>query len=100
MAGQVFLLQNQVKRFLNKQGEWTDGRDVGGLYKTKHHDEAINQSFEAGVKDHAMRIQVVACEADNKGQPQIDPDILPPIDPEPIAEPAAEQGELEVELEA
>ncbi|GAB1260903.1 hypothetical protein [Aurantivibrio plasticivorans] len=89
---QVFILQNQDKLFLNKKNEWTDGRDLGSLYKTPHKDEAVNQIFEVSSKDYNQRIQMVSCEVSDKGLPQIDPDIMPPPLPK---EDSSEQLALE-----
>jgi len=84
---QVFILQNQNKLFLNKRNEWVDGRDLQVVFKAKHKDEALNQSFEATSKDHSLRIQILDCPTKPNGLPDIDPAILPP----PLAKPAAEE---------
>lgn len=78
---EIFLLQNQDKRFLNKQHQWVDGRDAGSLYKTRHRDEALNQLFEVNTKDYSQRIHVLSCPTRANGLPQIDPADLPPADP-------------------
>lgn len=80
---EIFILQNQAKLFLGKQNQWLDGRDLAGLYKTEHKDEAVNQLFEASSKDYTQRIKVISCAANEKGMPLIDPEIMP----EPIAKP-------------
>lgn len=86
---EIYLLQNQDKLFLNKQGEWVDGREAGGLYKTRHRDEALNQLFEVNTKDYSQRIHVLSCTAKPNGLPQIDPAHLPPpMEKSPTAGPA------------
>jgi hypothetical protein len=76
---QVFLLQNQHKQFFTKQGDWGDGRDAGHLYRTAHHDEALNQMIETNAKDYTLRIKVLACETNDRGVPQIADEDLPPL---------------------
>lgn len=75
----VFVLQNQHKQFLSKQGQWTDGRDVGCLYRTEHKDEAINQVFEVSSKDYTLRVTSLVCELNERGQPLLAPEHLPPV---------------------
>ncbi len=81
---ELYILQNQDKLFLGKQNNWVDGRDLNALFKTGYKDEAINQMFEASSKDYRQRIKVIACTANEKGLPVIDPSILP----EPLPKPA------------
>lgn len=85
----VFLLQNQHKHILGKGGDWLDGRNIIGLYRTAHKDEALNQQFEAGSKDYSLRIHILECELNSKKQPIIAADDLP----EPIAEAVLESPE-------
>lgn len=75
---ELFILQNQDKLFLGKQKDWLDGRDLGGLFKTVHKDEAINQMFEVSSKDYTQRVKVLSCRANEKGLPIIEPELLPP----------------------
>lgn len=74
---ELFILQNQDKLFLNKQKDWTDGRDLNSLFKTPHKDEAINQLVEISAKDYRQRIKVIPCGVTDKGLPQIDPELMP-----------------------
>lgn len=73
----VFILQNQDGCFLNKQKEWTDGRDAAQLYRSPHHDEALNHMVEINSKDYTQRISIVECPLSDKRQPMLDPDTLP-----------------------
>ena len=73
---QVFILQNQHKQFLTKQGEWTDGRDGNSLYRTEHKDEAINQQFEASSKDYTLRLSLIQCNLNERGVPIVPVDNL------------------------
>ncbi len=94
---QVYILQNQDKLFLSKQREWVDGRDLQVIFKTKHKDEALNQSFEATSKDYSLRIQLVSCPSKPNGLPEIDPDILPPPLPKIAAEDSPDHDQSESE---
>lgn len=77
-SNDVFIIQNQDKLFLGKQGAWLDGRDPGALYKTPHKDEAVNEMFETTARDYSQRLSLVNCPLNDRGQPLIDPTILPP----------------------
>lgn len=74
---QVFVLQNQNNQFLNKQGEWCDGREAKTLYNTEFKDEAINQQFEVSSKDYTLRVTLLRCKLDERRIPQIPSDSLP-----------------------
>jgi hypothetical protein len=75
---EVYILQNQDKRFLGKQRTWLDGRDPAALYRSPHKDEAVNEMFEASSKDYRQRVSLVSCPLSERRQPVIDPAILPP----------------------
>ncbi|MBR9909469.1 MAG: hypothetical protein GYB33_03840 [Gammaproteobacteria bacterium] len=75
----VFLLQNQDKLLLNKHGEWVDGREVASLFRTAHRDEALNQMVEVNTKDYTLRIKLLQCPVNERGQPQPRAEDLPPL---------------------
>lgn len=77
-SSDVFIIQNQDKLFLGKQGAWLDGREPGALYKTPYKDEAVNEMFETTARDYSQRLSLINCPLNDKGQPLIDPAILPP----------------------
>jgi hypothetical protein len=70
----VFILRNQQGLFTNRQGEWVNGREASGLFRTAHKDEAINEMFEISAKDPQQRIEIVSVEANSKGIPTIPDD--------------------------
>ena len=74
----VFLLQNQDKLFLDKHGDWVDGRDAGSLFRSPHRDEAVNQMVEVNARDYSLRIALLECPLSERGWPQIDAADLPP----------------------
>jgi hypothetical protein len=79
----VFLLQNQHKFFINRQGLWVSGREPAGLYRVKNRDEAINEIFEISARDFDQRITIIETDATVKGVPIIDPSWLSEL-PEPV----------------
>lgn len=93
----VFLLQNQHKQLLTKQGVWADGRDAAQLFRTLHRDEALNQMIEVNARDHTLRIKILACPINDRGVPQIADEDLPPLD---LAVPVSPDTVAAVESEA
>lgn len=75
----VFLLQNQDKLLLNKQGEWVDGRDAASLFRSEHRDEAVNQMVEVNARDYTLRIRLLECSLTPRGLPRIEEQDLPPL---------------------
>lgn len=67
-----YVIRNQLGHYISKQREWVDGRDGKVLYRTAHHDEAINLVFELSAKDINLRAQTLRCELDDKLQPQVE----------------------------
>lgn len=74
---QIFILQNQDRLFFGKNKEWMDGYDASNLFKTVYKDEAINQMVEISAKDYQQRVKIISCDADEKGLPSIDIQIMP-----------------------
>ncbi|WP_157533538.1 hypothetical protein [Microbulbifer variabilis] len=105
----VYVLANQHQQFLSKSGEWLDGREPNKLFRSEHKDVAINQMFEANTRDVSLRIELLQCELNNKGQPLVPEEALADIsplqgDPEiepntPEEMPAQEPPELEPQAE-
>ncbi|MAK44347.1 MAG: hypothetical protein CMN80_09385 [Spongiibacter sp.] len=78
----VFVIQNQHGHYLGKQQQWLDGRDRKLLYRTEHHDEAINTVFELSSKDIWLRANALACPLDEHRQPDVEPGPAIPDDTE------------------
>ncbi len=72
----VYVLTNQHKQFLSKSNEWIDGRDANRLFRSEYKDVAINQMFEANTRDVSLRIELLQCELNAKGQPQVPEEAL------------------------
>ena len=68
---EAYVIQNQHAHFLNKSGEWGNGQENTTLYRTLHKDEAINVKVEQSVRNPDLRLKVVTCALNAKGQPQI-----------------------------
>lgn len=68
---EVYLLQNHQGFYLNRQQEWVDGAEAASLYRAEHKDEAINTKVELTVKAPDLRIQLVECTLNERGQPCI-----------------------------
>lgn len=67
----LFIIRNQHSQYLSKQQEWLDGSDRNALYRTVHRDEAINTVFEVSSRDIHLRAEVLACDADPRGNPLV-----------------------------
>ncbi|MFC6633737.1 hypothetical protein [Microbulbifer taiwanensis] len=91
----VFVLTNQHQQFLSKSNEWIDGREVNRLFRSEHKDVAINQMFEANTRNVSLRIELLQCELNDRGQPQIPADALGEMSAMTAAETA--QGNPEIE---
>lgn len=64
---EVYIIRNQDHLYLNKQGEWVDGSDSHGLFRTVHKDEALNMKAELSVRDPHVRLTLVIGALDEKG---------------------------------
>ena len=97
----LFVIRNQNNLYLSKQNEWLDGNDVKPLFKTPHHDIALNTLIEHNSKDITLRGDILSVESTEKGlpivevlaQPQLTLETLAPSaqEPEPQAENQHEQ---------
>lgn len=92
----IFLLQNQHKHLLNKQGEWVDGREANTLFRTPHRDEALNQMIEVNARDYTLRIKILECTLNDRGLPLLKDEDLPPLgDASTALETAADESPIE-----
>lgn len=76
----LYILQNQYGQFLNRQLEWVESGERDPLFRTPNRDEALNQLIEINAKEISLRISVITCDADSKGNPVL---------PQPSAEDSA-----------
>ena len=73
----LFVIRNQNQHYLGRHHDWLDGSHRPALFRTPHRDVAVNELFEVNVKDFALRGEIIACEADDKGYPAVE--VLNPI---------------------
>jgi len=81
----LFVIRNQNQHYLGRHHDWLDGSHRPALFRTEHRDVAVNELFEVNVKDFALRGEIIACEADDKGYPVVEvlnpsPDAPPVMD--------------------
>lgn len=67
----IYVLTNQHQQFLSKSNEWIDGREASRLFRSEYKDVAINQMFEANTRNVSLRIELLQCELNSKGHPQV-----------------------------
>ena len=94
---QLFVIRNQNQHYLGRHHDWLDGSHRPALFRTPYRDVAVNELFEVNVKDFALRGEILACEADDKGYPAVEvlnpiPDAVPVMDELPATDepPAAD----------
>ena len=76
---QVFVIQNTAGLFLTRQREWAEAGETSNLFRTPHHDLALNELFEATAKSCALRATVVKVAASSRGLPLVADLPLPAI---------------------
>lgn len=82
----VFLIRNQFGQYATRKGEWISGRETGLVASFAHHDQAINQLFELGLRAIDLRGQVVEVKVQENGKPLIEefgpePEVVAEADP-------------------
>lgn len=96
MSDEIFVVSNQLGQFWARAGEWVDGREPQRLMKFKHRDEAVNQLVELSAKDIDLRGEVLACELNERKEPQVEPSqTLTPTQAERAAADAAAKAAAE-----
>jgi hypothetical protein len=90
----VFVIQNSAGLFLTRQGEWVSREEATGLFKTPHHDLAINELFEATAKYSALRAVAVKVSTSSRGQPLVAHLPLPDIPGAATLQPASAVPEV------
>ena len=67
----VFVIQSASGELLGKNLEWINSAVPSHLFQSPHKDVAVNQLIEVNAKDPALRARVIACEINDRGQPDI-----------------------------
>lgn len=68
---EVFIIQNHDQAYLGKHGDWIDGSEANHLFRSLHKDEAINMKVEQSVRNPQLRLSVIPCQLNEKGQLQL-----------------------------
>lgn len=68
----LFVIKNQDELYLTKQSEWEDGRDANQLFKSPHHDIALNTLIEVNSKDITLRGEIISVDSNAKGLPVVE----------------------------
>ena len=77
----VYVIRNQHGQYATRKGEWGSGRDVAQVASFAHHDQALNQLFELGLRAIDLRGQVVSVTVQENGKPLIED-----FGPEPVTD--------------
>ena len=73
----MFVIRNIDQHYLAKNRNWVDGRIRKLLFRTLHKDAAVNELFEAILRDPTLRGEVLEADRDNRDQPSVE--VLNPI---------------------
>ena len=68
----VFLIRNQHGQYATRKGEWISGREIAQVASFAHHDQALNQLFELGLRAIDLRGRVVEVKVQENGKPLIE----------------------------
>ena len=68
----VFIIINQHQQWLGKQQQWVEHDDVVHCFRTPHYDIALNQLIESNARDTEMRLSLLECPLDSRGNPLIE----------------------------
>lgn len=71
MTDDIFVIQNQDALFLSKHGDWIDGHNPHLVFRTHHKDEAVNVRVEHSVRDPFLRLRIITCATNEKGEPRL-----------------------------
>jgi hypothetical protein len=71
-VSKVFLIRNQQGQYATRKGEWMSGREIAQVASFAHHDQALNQLFELGLRAIDLRGRVVEVKVQENGKPLIE----------------------------
>ncbi len=91
----TYVVRNQSGQYVTRKGEWISGRETAAVAHFVHHDQAVNQLFELGIKDIYLRGRVEEVALNEAGKP-----VLKDFGPEPEVEIVAETAQSAVFSEA
>ncbi len=96
----VFVVRNQDGYFATKKKEWECGREPKILFRSPHHDEALNMVFELSSKDIYLRAEAISVELDDKKMPVVEVTAPPKPKPEAVADTEADEAPAEIAEES
>lgn len=65
----VFVIANQHKQFLGKQGQWLDESEPSAAWRSPHRDVALNHMIEVNARDIEQRLVLLQCPLNEKDIP-------------------------------
>ncbi|MEM8593582.1 MAG: hypothetical protein AAGF06_02025, partial [Pseudomonadota bacterium] len=69
----VFVIQNKDGHYLTKKNDyWLDGSEPNVLFKTPHHDVALNTLIEFNSKHIDVRAEILEVDSTQKGLPVVE----------------------------
>lgn len=68
----VFVIRNTEGLFLGKQNQWLPRAEAQSVWRSPHHDVALNQLIEANSKDILQRLQILSCPLSERDLPLLD----------------------------
>ena len=93
MEDSAYIIRNQIGQYWIRAGEWVDGREPQRVLRFEHRDEAVNQLVELSAKDIDLRGEILHCELNERGEPNLDPSehLTPTLAERAAAKAAAER---------
>ena len=67
----LYIIQSHSGELLDRHLGWTASARADDLFRTPHRDIALNQLIELNARDVHLRAQVVACDKDDRGLPDL-----------------------------
>jgi hypothetical protein len=68
----VFVIRNHENRYLTRKHQWRSGNDRHLLFRSAEKDVALNEMIEVNARDILARLQLLACELDDRDQPVVE----------------------------
>lgn len=68
----VYIIANQHQQLLGKSNQWLDSDDTNHCFRTPHYDIALNQLIESNAREIDMRLSLLECPLDTRGNPHVE----------------------------
>lgn len=73
----VFVVHNSDGSFLGKQNQWLSPAEAQAVWRSPHHDVALNQMIEANAREIMLRLQIMSCPLSDKDLPLLEQAVVP-----------------------